>query len=306
MVARITVVGSLNLDLVVRSPRIPQPGETIIGHALHMLPGGKGANQAVAAARLGAQVAMVGRVGKDAFSQPLLANLDANRVDHTWVVADAEASTGVAMIEVDDAGQNSIVVVSGANARLTPADVDASESAIAGAQALLLQLESPLDAVLQAAQIARRHAVAVILNPAPARPLPPDLLRLVDVLIPNEGEAALLTGLPVASMQEAEAAAQTLLASGVPTVVVTLGQRGALLAQAQEMLHLPAFRVTAVDTTAAGDAFVGGFAVALAESKPLAEAVRWGNAAGALAATRLGAQPSLPERDDVLSLLEAS
>ncbi len=306
MVAKIVVVGSLNMDLVVRSPRIPKPGETIIGHALHMVPGGKGANQAVAAARVGAQVAMVGRVGGDAFAQPLLANLAANRVDHTWVARDADAATGVALIEVDDAGQNSIVVVSGANARLRPADVEAAEAAIAAAQALLLQLESPLDTVLRAAQLARAGGVTVILNPAPARALPTELLQAVDVLIPNESETALLTGLPVDSLAEAATAAQALLAGGVSTVVLTLGERGALLAQPEGWAHFPAFPVTPVDTTAAGDAFVGGFAVALAEGRSLADAVRWGNAAGALATTQLGAQPSLPDRAALLALLDPS
>lgn len=303
MVARIVVVGSLNMDLVVRTPRIPSPGETIIGRELHTVPGGKGANQAVAAARLGAQVAMVGRVGQDAFGGPLLANLAANGVDHAWVQEDPDAATGVALIEVDDAGRNSIVVVSGANMRLTPADVDAAQPAMAGAQALLLQLESPLETVTHAAQLARRLGVRVILNPAPARPLPPELLAAVDVLAPNESETALLTGRAVDTLADAEAAAQALLDQGVPTVVLTLGERGSLLARRDGMQHFPAFPVTPVDTTAAGDAFVGGLAVALAEGQPLAEAMRWGNAAGALATTRLGAQPSLPDRAAVLALL---
>ena len=301
--AGIAVVGSLNMDLVVRSPRIPLPGETIIGHALHTLPGGKGANQAVAAARLGAQVVMVGRVGQDAFAGPLLDNLAANRVDATWVTQDQDAATGVALIVVDDAGQNSIVVASGANMRLSPEQVTAARAAIASAQVLLLQLESPLESVLRAAQLAHSHGVTVILNPAPARPLPPELLALVDVLIPNESETALLTGLPVDSLGEATKAAQALLAAGPSTVVLTLGDRGALLAQAEDVQYFPAFAVTPVDTTAAGDAFVSGLAVALAEGRSLAEAVRWGNAAGALATTHLGAQPSLPDRQAVLALL---
>ena len=202
VVAGIAVVGSLNMDLVIRSPRIPLPGETIIGHALHTLPGGKGANQAVAAARLGAQVVMVGRVGLDAFAGPLLDNLATNRVDATWVIQDQDAATGVALIVVDDAGQNSIVVASGANMRLSPEQVTAAEAAITSAQVLLLQLESPLESVLRATQLAHSHGVIVILNPAPARPLPPELLALVDVLIPNESETALLTGLPVDSLDE--------------------------------------------------------------------------------------------------------
>ena len=301
--AGIAVVGSLNMDLVIRSPCIPLPGETIIGHALHTLPGGKGANQAVAAARLGAQVVMVGRVGHDAFAGPLLDNLAANRVDATWVIQDQDAATGVALIVVDDAGQNSIVVASGANMRLSPEQVTAAEAAITSAQVLLLQLESPLESVLRATQLAHSHGVIVILNPAPARPLPPELLALVDVLIPNESETALLTGLPVNSLDEVTKAAQALLAAGPSTVVLTLGDRGALLAQAEGVQYFPAFVVTPVDTTAAGDAFVSGLAVALAEGRSLAEAIRWGNAAGALATTHLGAQPSLPDRQAVLALL---
>ena len=303
MAAHITVVGSLNMDLVVRAPRIPQPGETIIGGDFHTVPGGKGANQAVAAARLGAQVSMVGRVGRGAFAGPLLKNLAAAGVEHAFVTQDSEAATGVALIVVDDAGQNSIVVASGANARLSPTDVDAAGAAIAAADALLLQLESPLETVTRAAELARAHGATVIVNPAPARSLPAALLSLVDVLIPNESEAALLTGLPIGDPAEAEAAATALRKLGVGTVILTLGERGALLAREDGAEHFPAFEVTPVDTTAAGDAFVGGFAVALAGGQPLAEAVRWGNAAGALATTKLGAQPSLPSRQDLEALL---
>jgi ribokinase len=303
MAAHITVVGSLNMDLVARAPRIPQPGETIIGSDFHTVPGGKGANQAVAAARLGAQVSMVGRVGCDAFAESLLNNLAAAGVDHTFVIHDPQAATGVALIAVDDAGQNSIIVASGANVRLSPADVDGAEAAIAGADALLLQLESPLETVTRAAEVARAHGVTVILNPAPARPLPAALLSLVDVLIPNESETAMLTGLPVGSQTEAEAAATALRELGVGTVILTLGERGALLAREDGAEYFPAFEVTPVDTTAAGDAFVGGFAVALAEGRSLAEAVQWGNGAGALATTKLGAQPSLPTRQDLEGLL---
>jgi ribokinase len=303
MTAHVTVVGSLNMDLVARAPRIPQPGETIIGGDFNTVPGGKGANQAVAAARLGAQVSMVGRVGRDAFGNPLLDNLAAAGVDHTFVIQDPKAATGVALIMVDDGGQNSIVVASGANMRLSPADVDGAEIAIADADALLLQLESPLETVLRAAEVARAHGVKVILNPAPARSLPGALLSLVDVLIPNESETALLTGLPVGNQVEAKAAAAALRGLGVGTVILTLGERGALLAREEGVEHFPAFEVTPVDTTAAGDAFVGGFAVALAEGQTLSEAVGWGNAAGGLATTRLGAQPSLPTRQELETLV---
>ena len=303
MTAHVAVVGSLNMDLVARAARIPQPGETVIGGEFRNVPGGKGANQAVAAARLGAQVSMVGRVGRDAFAGPLLDSLAADGIDHTFVIQDPHAATGVALIVVDDAGENSIVVASGANMRLSPTDVDAAETAIAGADALLLQLESPLETVTRAAELARAHGVTVILNPAPARPLPVELLALVNVLIPNESETALLTGMPVGDQAEAEAAAGALRTMGVGTVILTLGQRGALLAREGETVMCPAFDVTPVDTTAAGDAYVGGFAVALAEGRTLSEATRWGNGAGALATTKLGAQPSLPTRQELETLL---
>ena len=298
MSAHVTVVGSLNMDLVVRAPYAPRPGETIIGGEFHTVPGGKGANQAVAAARLGARVAMVGRVGGDAFAGSLLDNLAAAGVDHTFVSRDPETATGIALIVVDDAGQNSIVVVPGANGRLAPADVDAAQAAIGAADVLLVQLESPLETVLRAAELAKAQGTRVILNPAPApvRPLPATLLALVDVLIPNESETALLAGRSVSSRAEAETAAEALREMGVSTVILTLGERGALLAYEDGVELLPAFEVRPVDTTAAGDAFVAGFAVALAEGRPVPEAVRWGNAAGALATTTLGAQPSLPTR----------
>ncbi|MBN1814018.1 MAG: ribokinase [Anaerolineae bacterium] len=303
MAARITVVGSLNMDLVVRAPRIPRPGETILGGEFHTAPGGKGANQAVAAARLGGQVSMVGRVGSDAFAQSLLDGLAADGVDHTFVTQDPQAATGVAFIVVDDAGENSIVVASGANMRLSPADVDAAEAAIAAADVLLLQLEVPLPAVVQAARVAHAHGTTVILNPAPACPLPHELLSLIDVLVPNESEAARLTRLPIGDRAEIEAAAVVLCELGVDTVALTLGERGALLVGEGERELIPAFEVTPVDTTAAGDAFVGGFAVALAEGRSLTDAVRWANAAGALATTKLGAQPSLPIRRMVEALM---
>jgi ribokinase len=297
MTARLTVVGSLNMDLVIRSPRIPLPGETIIGGPYRNVPGGKGANQAVAAARLGAQVAMVGRVGSDAFGDQLLENLAADGIDHAFVLRDRKVATGVALIVVDDAGQNSIVVAAGANMRLSPGDIDSAEATIAAADALLLQLESPLEAVSRAAKIARAHGVTIILNPAPARTIPPDLLALVDLLVPNESETALLAGMPVHTQDQAQAAAGALCSQGVGTVILTLGGRGAMLAHEGSTQIFPAFDVTPVDTTAAGDAFVAGLAVALAEGRDLVEAVRWGNAAGALATTKLGAQPSLPTRN---------
>jgi ribokinase len=209
----------------------------------------------------------------------------------------------VALIVVDDNGENSIVVSSGANMRLSPADVEAAESVIAAADVLILQLEVPLETVIRSAELAHAHGVKVVLNPAPARPLPAKLLSMVDVLVPNESEAALLAGLPVGTQTEAAKAAEVLLGSGVGTVILTLGERGALPAREGEMQVFPAFDVQPVDSTAAGDAFVAGLAVALAEGKGLYEAVRWGNAAGGLATTQLGAQPSLPTRQALERLL---
>ena len=302
---RITVVGSLNMDLVIRVPRIPEPGQTIIGGTFDTVPGGKGANQAVAAARLGAQVSMIGQVGHDAFGETLLESLSANDVDHSFVKQDTGAATGVAFITVDEVGNNGIVVAPGANMQLSPADVDSAENTIAASNVILLQLESPLETVRRAAEISHAHGVKVILNLAPARSLPKDLLSLVDVLIPNESETAFLIRRLVSEQVEAEAAAIALVNAGVRSVILTLGDRGALLAQAGRTTYFPAFDVTPVDTTAAGDAFGGGFGVALAGGKPIAEAVRWGNAAGALATTQFGAQPSLPTRQALKNMLNS-
>jgi ribokinase len=297
---RVVVVGSLNLDVVVRAARIPQAGETILGGELTYVPGGKGANQAVAVARLGARVAMVGKVGGDAFAATLLDSLDAAGVDRQFVTQSESASSGVALIVVDTQGENSIVVASGANAELTPADVDAAEAAFAGADVLLLQLETPLETVTRAAELGRRHGLTVILNPAPAVPLPPALTALVDILVPNESEASLLSGL---APNDSAAAAEQLLAWGVGDVIVTLGRRGALWVSRRGSHRFGAHPVTALDTSAAGDAFVGALAVALAEGRTRQEAIRWGNAGGALAATGFGAQPSLPSRPALLALL---
>ena len=305
MNAKVVVVGSINMDLVARSPRIPHAGETVIGGDFRMVPGGKGANQAVAAARLGAQVRMLGRVGVDSFGSQLLDNLSKSGVDTASIGRDPQAASGIALIMVDDAGQNSILVAPGANMLLSPADMDAAEAVISSAQVMLLQLEIPLETVVRAVQIGHAHGVKVVLNPAPAQPLPPELTRLVDVLAPNEFEAALLTGLPVDSDEQIRAAASALRATGAAQVIITLGRRGALLATAEGFQHFPAFPVKPVDTTAAGDAFVGSLGAALAEGRTLGEAMRWGSAAGALSTTKKGAQPSLPQRREVEELLNS-
>jgi len=257
----------------------------------------------VAAARLGAQVTMSGRVGDDDFGRAQQRNLAQEGIDVTHVSVDPEEATGIALITLDAAGQNSIILAPGANMRLTVAHVEAAAQTIADAEILICQLESPLEVVTRAIELARAQGVRVILNPAPARPLDTALLHLVDYLIPNESETTLLTGIQVTDLSSAEKAAANLRERGVSTVILTLGEQGALLANARGMIHVPGYSVEVVDTTAAGDAFVGGFAVALAEGQPLPEAVRFANAAGALAVTRLGAQPSLPTRREVEQFL---
>jgi len=298
MTGHIVVVGSLNMDLVVRSPRHPLPGETLLGSDFRTFPGGKGANQAVAAARVGGMVNMVGRVGRDEFGSVLLQNLAASGVNAAHVLPDAEAATGVALITVSDDGQNTIVVAPGANGQVSPADVQAAHAAFEEASVLLLQLEIPLPAVQRAIEEARRRHIQVILNPAPAQPLDPALLRQVDFLVPNRSELSLLTG-----EQEVQSAARALLQTGVKCVVVTLGEEGAVVWEESGPTTIAPHSVKAIDTTAAGDAFVGAFGVALSQGRSPIEAARWGNAAGALAVTRAGAQPSLPTRAEVENLL---
>jgi ribokinase len=301
--AEILVVGSLNTDLVVRAPRFPKPGETISGEDLQVIPGGKGANQAVAAARQGASVAMVGRVGKDSFGPGLIENLKQNGVDASHVQIDPDSATGTATILVDANGQNSIVLSPGGNGRVSAADVEGVS--FIGPRLLLLQLEIPLQTVLCAAQRAKESGVRVLLNPAPARPLPDELIALADFILPNETELSLLTDQPASDIESAENAAKALLERGAQNVIVTLGGNGALIVNQEMIEHIPAFKVDVVDTTAAGDAFIGGFASALLQNKSLEEAVRYGCACGALATTKFGAQPSLPTNDEVSRFVEA-
>lgn len=305
--ADIIDVGSLNADIVVRAPRFPQPGETIHGEDLQIIPGGKGANQAVAAARQGVSVAMAGRVGNDSFGPGLIKNLKRNNVDASHVQIDPDSATGTAIIVVDASGQNSIVLSAAANGKVNLADVDGIS--FADHKLLLLQLEIPIETVLAAAKRARESGLRVLLNPAPARSLPEELITLPDFLLPNENELSLLTGQPVIDIPSAEKAARALLERGAQHVIVTLGAKGALIVDKEITKHIPSFQVNVVDTTAAGDAFIGGFASALLQTKGLEEAVRYGCACGALAVTKFGAQPSLPTKEDVgrfMSLREAA
>ncbi len=297
----VLVVGSLNQDLTVPVPRHPRPGETVLGGDLALHPGGKGANQAVAAARMGAAVRMIGRVGADAFGRGLVENLKTEGVDVSGVRALEDAPTGTALIAVGPGGENAIVVSPGANARLRPEDLSPAE--FASARVLLLQLEVPLDTVLEAARLGKEAGARVVLNAAPARALPEALLARVDLLVVNEHEAATLLKAAPAETPGAALALARRLSRQVPAAVVTLGEKGLAYAGQEDSGTLPAFPVQAVDTTAAGDAFAGALAAALAEGAALPDALRVGAAAGALAATRPGAQPSLPRRDEVHALL---
>lgn len=305
---RIVVVGSANVDFVVRTPHIPRPGETVLGRDFVMAMGGKGANQAVAAARLGAQVTFVACVGQDVFGAQCLDTYQAEGMDTAYVTRNAEQATGVALIAVDEAGENSITVASGANMRLSPAQVEAAAPAFDDADALLMQLEIPEATILRAAQQARRTGVRVILNPAPARALPPELLPLIDVITPNRLEAAQLMGIPEGEVRRMtdEQLVKGVLGLGPSAVVITLGAEGALAGGSWGWVRVPAFRVTAVDTTAAGDAFNGGLAVALSRGDNLEQSARYAAACGAVAATRLGAQPSLPTAAEVERLMAGS
>ncbi len=303
---RILVVGSSNTDMIVRLERIPRPGETVIGGEFTTARGGKGANQAVAAARAGGDVTFVARLGQDAFGDQAMVGFMADAIHTDHVVRDQAVPSGVAFIFVTKNGENSIAVASGANAKLSAADVRKAKSAFAGSDALLLQLESPLRTVQTAAKLAARVGVRIILNPAPAQPLPNELLRLVSVLTPNETEAELLTGIEVKSLAGAEKAADKLLHQGVGAVTITLGSRGAWVASEGVRQLVPGFRVKAVDTTAAGDTFNGALAVGLSEGMLLTEAVLFANAAAAISVTRMGAQPSAPARAEIKKIMKLS
>jgi ribokinase len=299
--ARILVVGSINMDLVVRVPHSPKPGETVLGSNFETFPGGKGANQAVAAARMDGEVTMVGRVGIDVFGDALIQGLVENKIKTTHVIKDPETPTGVAMIAVSSDGENMIVVASGANYKVSPDDVNNARELMRETDLLLVQLECPLEAVTAAINLANAYGVPVVLNPAPAQPLSRALLANVDVLTPNENELALLSG-----ENNIEKAIQKSKDWGVKNLVITLGANGVRVVTQDIDRHFPAHEITAVDTTAAGDAFNGAMAVALAEGKTLIEAVKYGLAAGALAATKRGAQPSLPTRETVEKFMQIS
>lgn len=293
----IIVFGSINIDLVATAPRLPVAGETLLGRDFFKAPGGKGANQAVASARLGIPTYMVGRVGADSFGTELVNSLQASGVQTENVFVDETVSSGVAMITVDIRGENQILVIPGANGRVNHEDVERLSRLLPEATALLLQFEIPMSAVVAAAKAAREAGVTVILDPAPVQAdVPDELYPLVDIITPNEVEAAQLVGFPVDGEESATKAAAVLRQRGVKNAIAKLGAKGVFCATQEESFFIPSFSVHTVDTTAAGDAFNGGLAAALHEGLSLRQAVVWGAAAGALAAMKLGAQPSLPER----------
>jgi ribokinase len=303
MPSRVVVIGSSNTDLIVRAPRIPAPGETVLGGEFITAAGGKGANQAVAAARAGAQVSFVAKIGRDTSGSISLAGFRREGIDVTHVTKDAKRPSGVALIVVDDQGENAIAVASGANDRLSPADIRRASRTIARANIALLQLESPVATVAAGVRLAADAKVRVILNPAPASAVPDALFRRVSILTPNESEATLLTGIRVSDVDSARRAAEQLRRRGAATVIVTLGARGALVVSEEGSELIRGFRVKAVDTTAAGDVFNGALAASLARGDGLRSAVRFANAAAAISVTRVGAQPSIPTRREIERLL---
>ncbi|MBT3607954.1 MAG: ribokinase [Candidatus Marinimicrobia bacterium] len=303
---QVTVVGSFMYDLVATVPRRPKTGETLVGNTFGMFLGGKGANQAIAASRAGSKVTMVGRLGNDFFGKQFLEKFSKEGINTDFVTQDDENGTGVAMPLIDASGDNSIVIIPQANMALTVENINQAQSTIADADVLVMQCEVPMDANQRAAEIAKQNDTLVILNPAPAQLIPDQILKLVDIIIPNEIETETLTGLPTKTENEVLVAGRNLLSKGVETVILTLGDRGSLLLNEDGEKLIPAFDVSVVDTTAAGDSFCGVLAASLANGISIDLSVEIANAAGALAVTKLGAEPSLPQRDAIDDLLQSN
>ena len=301
---RIVVVGSINMDLVVRCAVLPIPGETILAYDSAEVPGGKGANQAVAAARQGARVAMIAKVGDDSFANRLRLGIEAAGIDSSQVTSIPNCASGIAIIGVEDSGQNHIMVVPNANGKLSPDDIDVAAGFIRAADLLLVQLEVPLPAVLRAITIARAAGVRTVLNPAPAPALFPDALFDVDLICPNQSEAATILNISIESRQDARLAAQAFVARGSRNAVITMGHDGVVVCSEDECHWIEPFKVDAVDTTAAGDAFAAAVAIRWCETGSIVESVKYAAAAGAYAASRFGAQPSMPSRSDIDSILQ--
>jgi len=295
----IIVVGSSNTDMVIKAPKFPVPGETLLGGTFFMFPGGKGANQAVAAARLGGQITFVARVGNDIFGNQALQQFQQEGINTEYIISDPKNPSGVALITLDTKGENTIVVAQGANGALTPEDVNKAEKEFEKAEIILMQLETPLDTIRSAIALASRYGKKVILNPAPAQSLPEDLFKELFIITPNESETETLLGVKISDLNSIEQAAQRLYGLGVKNVVITLGVEGAYLFNSEGGRHIPTLKVTPVDTTAAGDVFNGALAVAIAEGNSPVKAIEFANRAAALSVTRMGAQSSAPYRSEL-------
>ena len=298
---KIVVVGSSNMDMVVKTDHIPVPGETVLSGSFFMNPGGKGANQAVAVARLGGEVLFISKMGNDVFGKQFSQLFSDEGIDTRYILSDEDLPSGVALITVDKAGENSIVVASGANANLQSTDMDGALTQIAGAGILLVQLEIPMDTVEYVVKYASRKGVKVIVNPAPANVLSPELLECIHILTPNKTEAAMISGIDVTDMESAKKAAQFICLKGAKNVVVTMGSLGAVICKSGECSAVQARQVETVDTTAAGDVFNGALAVAVSEGKDLDDAVDFACEAAAISVTRLGAQSSIPYRTELVA-----
>jgi ribokinase len=302
----VVIYGSINTDLITYTPKLPQRGETLLGNSYLMALGGKGANQAVAAAKLGADVSMVGHVGDDTFGRQVLEQLTDYGVDVSNVEIVSDQGSGLAVISVDDNGENTIIVLSGANMQFDQKDVSRTESLFDEAKVLLLQLEVPVAADLAVARAAHSKGIKVVLDPAPAAELPAELYSAVDILTPNEVETEMMVGIRPSSQQEAAEAAKILQSRGVHTVIVTLGSEGVFCASGARTIYIPAFDVDTIDTVGSGDAFNGGLAAAISEGMEIDEALEWGAAAGALSTTRSGAAGAMPDRAELISLISSS
>jgi ribokinase len=299
---KIVVVGSCNTDMVIKADRLPVPGETILGGTFFMNPGGKGANQAVAASRMGGNVTLISKTGNDVFGKQSVMLYTAENIKTDFIYSDPKHPSGVALITVDSQGENCIVVASGANAYLNPSDIDKASDEIENSDLVLMQLEIPIETVEYVAEMASKKGIKVILNPAPARALSDNLLKHLYIIIPNKSEAEILSGIKVSDIESAKQAADIISAKGVDIVVITLGSQGALIKEYNEYLFVEAFKVDALDTTAAGDTFCGAFCVGLSEGRSIPEAVKLAARAAAITVTRMGAQASIPYRSELSSL----
>lgn len=296
---RVVVIGSMNMDMVVRTSHIPKPGETVLGNNFFMNPGGKGANQAVAVSRLGGDVAFIGKIGSDVFGKQAVQLFDDEGIDTACLFEDEDTSSGIALITVDERGENSIVVAPGANANLFPIDVEAVFSRFETCNILLMQLEIPYETVRYAAEKAKEKSITVILNPAPADPLISSSYHLIDILTPNISETEILSGLSITDIEDAKKAAIKITSLGVKNIIITMGKSGALIYDREKFVHVESPEVEVVDTTAAGDVFNGALAVGLMEGKNLEDATKFACQAAAISVTKLGAQSSIPHRQEV-------